>query len=81
MQKERYKTFLKLRIVPFLKTLDLSFFARLAFFAGILYYCHLRMKDLPQHLHAVEESQDDEQISHRFSKTFGHEKKLDSILR
>lgn len=34
---KRKVTQFKLRVIPFLKTLDLSFFMRLAFFGSLLY--------------------------------------------
>ena len=42
----RKLTTAKLRVIPFLKTLDYSFFVRLAFFSGVLWYFVNRLKTL-----------------------------------
>jgi hypothetical protein len=38
VELSRRVTQIKLKTIPFLKTLDLSFFLRLAFFGGIVYF-------------------------------------------
>lgn len=46
VELSRKITTAKLRMIPFLKTLDASFFMRVAFFSGILWFFTQRTKTL-----------------------------------
>lgn len=68
----------KLSVMPFLKTLDFSFFIRVALFGGILALFSIRLGKTSEE--RVVCKQEGPESPTRFSKTFGQEKKLDSIL-
>lgn len=69
VELQRKMTQFKLRAIPILKTLDLGFFIRLAFFGGIIYAfgnMAMRSNDV---LMTVKE--DPSNSPNKFSKTFG----------
>ena len=78
MELSRKVTQVKLKVVPFLKTLDLSFFMRLAFFSGIVYMLGKMMSG--SHDFKVPIEEEGSNSPNKFSKTFGQEKRLDNIL-
>ena len=71
-------TLFKLQMLPFIRTLDFSFFARLALFGGVLDVFGNRFKPLNEERVVFKQEGPDSPT--RFSKTFGQEKKLDQIL-
>ena len=71
-------TLFKLQMLPFIRTLDFSFFVRLALFGGVLYVFGNRFKTLNEERVVCKQEGPDSPT--RFSKTFGQEKKLDQIL-
>ena len=71
-------TLFKLQMLPFIRTLDFSFFARLVLFGGVLYVFGNRFKTLNEERVVCKQEGPDSPT--RFSKTFGQEKKLDQIL-
>lgn len=64
--------------IPFMRTLDASFFTRLVLFGGICYYACKFMNDFGPKRVLVK--QEGPSSPNRFSKTFGQEKQLDEIL-
>ena len=78
MELSRKVTQVKLKVIPFLKTLDLNFFVRLIFFSGIVYICGKTMSGSQDFKVPIEE--EGSNSPNKFSKTFGQEKRLDNIL-
>ena len=74
----RKVTQFKLKTIPILKTLDLNFFVRLAFFCGVVYLCGQMMSGSQDIKVPVKE--EGSSSPNKYSKTFGQEKRLDSIL-
>lgn len=78
VELSRRITQIKLKTIPFLKTLDLGFFIRVAIFGGIVYFLGFGMansKDLK-----VSVKEEGSNSPNKYSKTFGQEKRLDNIL-
>lgn len=78
MELQRNLTHFKLKAIPILNSLDSSFFLRLAFFGTVVYGFGFMMSESREHMVAVPEEAAN--APNRFSKTFGQEKRLDSIL-
>ena len=79
VELKRKITHYKLRVIPTLKTLDFSFFMRLGVFCGVIYVLSTRLNTLESEKVVCQQEGPDSPS--RFSKTFGLEKKLDSILQ
>ncbi len=60
---------MKIKAIPILQSLDLSFFLRLTFFAGIVYFFAFMMTESKEHMVAVKEEA--RNAPNKFSKTFG----------
>ena len=68
----------KMNLIPFVRTLDVSFFARVVLFSGICYgMCQFMNTFGPKRVLIKQEGPSS---PNRFSKTFGQEKQLDAIL-
>ena len=75
---KRSFTRLKLQAVPFLRTLNAGFFARLAFFGAVCVTMHRRLEQTKEGRIVVPDEPMDSPT--RYSKTFGQEKRLDAVL-
>ena len=78
MELSRKVTQVKLKVIPFLKTLDLNFLVRLVFFSGVVYICAKTMGGSQDFKVPIED--EGSNSPNKFSKTFGQEKRLDNIL-
>ena len=72
------RTKFMVRVMPFLRSLDLSFFARLTAFVGVLYYALYMIAETNKQSFAINEPP--RNSANRYSKTFGHEKQLNEIM-
>ena len=68
-----------MEFIPFLRTLDANFFARLAFFVGLSYVLISQSSALKNNKVTLE--QPDSSSATRFSKTLGKDEHLDKILK
>lgn len=78
VELSRRLTYIKLKTLPFLQTLDLSFFVRLFLFFGTIYFASSMLNHSKDHLVMVKE--EGKHSANKFSKTFGQETRLDAIL-
>lgn len=69
VELRRKWTQVKLKSIPFLKSLDASFFVRVAIFASVLYGIGLMLKQSKEFMVAVKE--EGSSTPNKYSKTFG----------